>query len=134
MRHGMSQKQYMVHSVLWWKQPAGAAWPTLHSHWHGHWRCCPCHRLHTSPPDGSLSFRQCTQASGRAAVAVAWGPWGGAGMAAADASLAARLTRQGDVQAAVTNALGQTLLLPSFRQSLHLQVRQQCLLGAGTPG
>jgi hypothetical protein len=45
-----------------------------------------------------LSSRDCTQASGRAAVAVAWGPWGGAGMAAADARLAARLTRQGNGQ------------------------------------
>lgn len=36
------------------------------------------------------------QASGRAAIAVAWGPWGGAGMAAADPGLAARLTRQGE--------------------------------------
>lgn len=55
-----------------------------------------CWALSCSPT--SAAPQRCMQASGRAAVAVAWGPWGGAGMAAANASLTARLTRQGDGQ------------------------------------
>lgn len=52
-----------------------------------------------------LPFSATLQDAGRAAVSVAWGPWGGAGMVAADRGLAARLRRQGGLQALSEGAL-----------------------------